>query len=236
MRDAAPTTKKSRRCFHRVISGIKRGGNIRFMTLTSSDAAPGDMQRSWRCLYMRLKRRCLVQGYIRVPEVSEHGRQHLHILFRGSYIEQIMIKSMWQQIHKSSIVDIRLVRTDKDPRRVANYMAKYMNKEVAGRYSWSWWWVWPGFCRDWAIYKRWWWKFIDREGLTTFNNLLYGWDCILTGRLLADFPYMAQQCRNQQPFNLTDFFPLHQAASALTQSRSSEAQPAQQVTLTGVIS
>jgi hypothetical protein len=236
MPDPSPRTKKSRRCFQRVISGIKRGGTLRFLTLTSSDAAPEDIQRSWRCLYMRLKRRGLVQGYIKVPETKPDGRTHLHVLFRGSYIEQRIIKHMWENIHQSSIVDIRLVKVYKNPAKVANYMAKYMSKEMAGRYSWSWWWVWPGFCRDWTIYKRWWWKFIDREGITTFKNLLYGWDCILTGRLEADFTAMSAQCRYEMPFNVSDFFPLHHAASAHTMSRPSVNEPAQQVALTGVIS
>lgn len=164
---------------------------------------------------MRLTRRKLLQGYIKVPEVAADGRKHLHILFRGSYIEQAMIKAMWENIHQSSIVDIRLVRTDKNPKRVAAYMAKYMTKELAGRYAWSWGWVWRGFCRDWTTYKRWYWKFLEIDGVTTFKNLLYGWDCILTGKLVANFPYMSEQVRNLQPFNHTDCFPLHVPASAL---------------------
>lgn len=186
-----PSNKKSRRCYHRVISGIKRGGTLRFLTLTSSDAAPEDIQRSWRCLYMRLQRRGLLKGYIKVPENSERGRKHLHVLYRGSYIEQAMIKHMWEQIHQSSIVDIRLVNTSKDPKRVALYMAKYMTKELAGRYSWSWWWVWPGFCRHWTIYKRYWWKFVYREGVNSFSNLITGWDMCMSGKLKLNFTAMA---------------------------------------------
>lgn len=220
------TTKKSRRCYQRVISGIKRGGNLRFLTLTSSDAAPEDIQRSWRCLYMRLLRRGLIKGYIKVPETAPDGRQHLHVLFRGSYIEQQLIKRMWESIHRSSIVDIRLVRVGRNPGRVANYMAKYMSKDAAGRYSWSWWWVWPGFCRHWTVYKRWYWLFLDRQGKTTFSNLLFGWDCILRGMLEADFTAMFKQCRNEIPFNYGDFFPLRVPASARTQSRPCASAPA----------
>lgn len=183
-------TARSRRCYHRVISGLKRGGQFRFLTLTSSDAAPEDIQRSWRCLYMRLKRRGLMTGYIKVPEVDENGRKHLHILFRGSYIDQSLIKKMWSQIHLSSIVDIRFVKPRYTVRRMAAYMAKYMSKELAGRYSWSWLWVWKGFCRDWRIYKRWWWLYVYHEGVNEFANCILGWDMCLEGKLRLDFRLM----------------------------------------------
>lgn len=184
-------TKKARRCYHRVISGIKRGGRLRFLTLTSSDAAPEDIQRSWRCLYMRLKRRGLLAGYIKVTEVAEDGRKHLHILIRGPYIEQALIKQMWSQIHQSSIVDIRLAKPRRRGRQMANYMAKYMAKEGAGRYSWSWAWVWRGFVRHWTIYKRWWWATMYRPGVNGVANLILGWDWWMQG--LYDFDVEAME-------------------------------------------
>lgn len=177
---------KRKRCYHRVISGLKRGGRIRFLTLTSSDAAPADIQRSWRCLYMRCLRRGLIVGYIKVPETDENQRNHIHILFRGSFIAQQWLKAQWKQIHNSDIVDIRMVKMSSNPRRVAGYMAKYMAKESAGRYSWSWGWVWKGFCRDWANYKSYWWKNIYREGVNTVRNMVAGWDMWLEGKLKVD--------------------------------------------------
>lgn len=147
-------TAKSKRCYHRVISGVERGGRLRFLTLTSSDAAPEDIQRSWRKLYMRLKRRNLLDGYIKVVEQAPDGRKHLHILIRGPFIKQAIIKAMWTDIHQSSIVDIRLVKPRRTPAAMASYMAKYMSKEHAGRYSWSWAWVWRGFVGHWTILKR----------------------------------------------------------------------------------
>lgn len=124
------------------------------MTLTSSNESPDRCQRSFRALYMRLKRRHLIKGYIKVPEFSKNGKQHLHVLFRGSYIEQALISAWWQEIHHAKVVDIRRVNYSKSPRRVASYLAKYMSKENAFRYSWNWDWVWRGFCRDWAHLKR----------------------------------------------------------------------------------
>ena len=152
--DDSTASKKKRRCYHRVISGIERGGTLRFITLTSSPVSPKDIQRSWRALYMRLKRRGLVLGYIKVPEYAKNGRIHLHVLYRGKYIDHYLIRSMWQEIHQASIVDIRLVKAKMTDRHMANELAKYMAKENAGRYSWSWGWVWKGFCRDWDRMKR----------------------------------------------------------------------------------
>lgn len=172
------------------MSGLERGGQLRFLTLTSSAEAPKDIQRSWRALYMRLKRRSLIEGYIKVPEFSKEGRLHLHILFRGKYIHQLLISKWWEEIHRSRIVDIRFVELHRGKHRVASYMAKYMAKESAGRYSWSWGWVWRGFCRHWTVYKRWWREHLEVEGKTTFRNCLIGWQMWLKGVISMDIAGM----------------------------------------------
>lgn len=180
------TETKRKRCYHRVISGLKRGGKVRFLTLTSSNAAPEDIQRSWRKLYMRCLRRGLIIGYIRVTEIADDGRKHLHILFRGSYIAQVWLQHQWEEIHSSYKVDIRMVKMNSNPRKVASYMAKYMSKETAGHYSWSWEWVWKGFARDWSLYKKYWWTHIYRNGYNTFQHCILGWDMWLSGKLAVD--------------------------------------------------
>lgn len=147
-------TAKSRRCYHRVMSGLGRGGRLRLLTLTSSKDSPDTCQRSFRCLIMRLRRRGLVQGYIKVPERSKNGKQHLHILFRGSFIDQRLISTWWEEIHHAKVVDIRLVKKSSNPRKIASDMASYMAKDNLFRYSWDWGWVWRGFCRDWKALKR----------------------------------------------------------------------------------
>jgi len=176
-------TAKSRRCYHRVMSGLERGGSIRFLTLTSSPDAPKDIQRSWRALYMRMKRRGLITGYIKVPEKTKAGKLHLHILFRGSYIAQALLSKWWQEIHHSKIVDIRSFRPSGGKKRTAGYMAKYMSKENAGRYSWSWGWVWRGFCKDWTYWKRFWRRYFERQGTVPFRHCLLGWQFWLHGVL-----------------------------------------------------
>lgn len=187
-----PLTARSRRCYHRVMSGLERGGSLRFLTLTSSIEAPQDIQRSWRMLYMRMQRRGLITGYIKVPEYTQEGRQHLHVLFRGSYIAQWLLSLWWQDIHHSKVVDIRSFRPFKGKKRTASYMAKYMSKESAGRYSWSWGWVWRGFCGHWTLWKRYWWKNFHVEGKNGFSNCLVGWKWWLRDLIKIDVGALAQ--------------------------------------------
>jgi len=144
--------KRSRRMFHRVMSGLEKPGRIRLLTLTSSAEAPDDFQKSFRKLRMRLLRRRLLVDYIRCPEYTKNGGRHEHILFRGSYLEQAEISRLWAEIHNSPIVDVRQVR--KTARAMAHYMASYMAKSPAGRYAYSWGWVWQGFVKSWLFLKR----------------------------------------------------------------------------------
>lgn len=181
-------TNKSRRCYHRVMSGLERGGSLRFITLTSSPDAPADIQRSWRALYMRMQRRGLIKGYIKVPELTKAGRLHLHILYRGSYLSQRLLSVWWSQIHQSEVVDIRTWRPFRGKRPTASYMAKYMSKEGAGRYAWSWGWVWRGFAGHWSLWKRYWRSWFEVAGQTTFKNCVLGWQFILHGIYLIDWP------------------------------------------------
>lgn len=185
--------KKRRRCFHRVMSGLERGGEFRFLTLTSSLDAPDNIQASFRKLYYRFRRRNLLGGYVRCPEFNlKRNLKHLHILFRGSYIDQVYLSKLWEKIHRSPIVYAQYVRLRKGKIPVAAYMAKYMSKESAGRYSWNWDWVWKGFAKHWTMYKRWWNRCVDRDGVTTFSNMITGWKLWLHGVYSFDLVAMAQ--------------------------------------------
>jgi len=53
------------------------------------------------------------------------------------------------------VVDIRRVRGS---HRLACYLANYLAKSPAGRYSYSWGWVWQGFAKSWAFLKRFGWE------------------------------------------------------------------------------
>lgn len=124
---------------------------------------------------MRLQRRGLIQAYIKIPELSKNGKQHLHIIFRGEYIAQAMISELWQELHKAKVVDIRQVNRRRSKKDLAAYMAKYMAKDNFFRYSWSWSWVWRGFCKHWERLKRTW-RYHQSLGIkATFQDALLVW-------------------------------------------------------------
>jgi len=143
-------SRRKKRCFHRVISGLEKGGSLRLITLTSSNEAVNPIQQDFRRLMMRLQRRKLVTGYLKVIETKDDWREHIHLCFRGSYIAKAYLSYLWNLLHQSPIVDIRAIKQGKGhKRRVANYLAKYMVKEFVRRYSWSWAWVYKGFVKVW---------------------------------------------------------------------------------------
>jgi len=111
-----------------------------------------------------------MKGYIKVPELSKDGKQHLHVLFRGSYIDQRLISAWWEEIHHAKIVDIRKVGWNCSKRKLASDMASYMSKENSFRYSWNWDWVWRGFCHDWKNVKRW-----CHELIANFKGYSFDW-------------------------------------------------------------
>lgn len=148
-RKATPDTngfgnRRIRRFYQRYFTGVGVGGRLRILTLTSSDEAVNegyDIHRHFRALVMRLRRRWGWFEYIGVKEVKG-DREHLHLVFRGEYMEQVLLSAMWASIHKSPVVDIRAVYK---ARGGARYLAKYLAKEVLNRYWASYNWVFQGW-------------------------------------------------------------------------------------------
>ncbi|MBA7550793.1 hypothetical protein ES705_43316 [subsurface metagenome] len=162
------SARKRKRAYHRIMSGLQANGAYKFLTLTSSPDSPEDMQRSWRKLIMRLQRRGLLKdGYIRVTEYTHAGRPHYHIIFRGDYIEQRWISSLWALIHQAPIVYITRVHSK---RGISGYLGKYLAKDMQGRLSWSYPWVYKGFVRAWVVLKR-----IGREYNIDRRQVLHYW-------------------------------------------------------------
>lgn len=103
---------------------------------------------------MRLKRRGILTDYIRVIEFTKSGLEHVHMIYRGRFIPQPVLSTLWQEIHQAPVVDIRSVKSSRRHLRgAAVELAKYMAKEGSRRYSWSWGWVYKGFVRDWKLAK-----------------------------------------------------------------------------------
>jgi len=146
-------SKRRARGYQRAMSGLRSGG-IQMWTLTTSveaELAGKCIQASFRALVMRLRRRGLIRGYMRVKEFTQAGRPHLHVLFRTNYIEWWWLRSAWTDIHLSPVVRYDKVRGQNG---MARYLAKYLGKDPGSSYSWSWDWVWKGFVADWKALCR----------------------------------------------------------------------------------
>jgi len=191
--------RKRRRCYQRILSGIKRhrGELLRFLTLTSSNEARRGIGEDFRVLKERIRRltpyRLIKEGYLTWGELKKfypnknlherirfeylkietsEGNGVLHVLYYGDYIPQMWLSDQWEEIHQSPIVDIRAVRSKEgDKKRLAEYC---VNQYCAGqdefiRYSWSWGWCFKGFVRVWK-------KLVDEYGLKRAIGL---WDVLL---------------------------------------------------------
>ena len=144
--------QRGRRAYHRVMSGLEKGGRLRLLTLTTAKHSDNELfQKHFRMLRMRLLRRGLLLDYIRCREITKSGLRHEHILFRGSYIEQAFISHLWRGIHGAPIVDIKATY---GKARLASYLAKYATKGIEARTAYSWGWVWRGFAKSWYLVKK----------------------------------------------------------------------------------
>lgn len=154
---------------------MEKKGAVRLLTLTTAkESDNAAFQEHFRMLRMRLLRRGLLTDYIRCPEYTESHLRHEHIIFRGSYIDQLFISHLWNEIHGAPVVYLQRVR---GKRGIASYLAKYMAKALQGRYSYSWGWVWKGFCKSWKLLKA-----FSQEYAWSFHQLLTTWRwCIKVG-------------------------------------------------------
>jgi len=181
-RKPAPATKgnslfgenrRVRRFYQRYFAGVGVGGQLRILTLTTSDEAVAsgyDIHRHFRALVLRLRRRYGAFEYIGVKEVKG-GREHLHIVFRGKYMEQALISAIWQAIHQSKVVDIRAVYK---ARGGVRYLAKYLAKDAINRYWASYNWVFQGWVGWSKRFNRWVGHYPSKTVLKTLARLDVG--------------------------------------------------------------
>jgi hypothetical protein len=174
--------RKRRRLFQRSMSGLEyaaaRGERARFLTLTSSPSSSKPIHDSFRSFVKRVRRRYGSFEYLAVKEFTKSGLAHLHILFRGPFLDQAWVSSTWQEIHGAKIVYIEEVRGNL--KQVANYLAKYIISD-GERFWWSWNWVYRGFVRDWNWVR----KNHTKEGVFDVKGAVDAWRRWLWKRSLA---------------------------------------------------
>jgi hypothetical protein len=172
-------TKKQRRAFQRLMSGLTVGKGrrerLRFTTLTTSNEAKSlgfdkKLNEHFRVLKMRIFRKYhFKMKYWKIR--TNEGNGVLHIVFRGKYIPQKWLSEAWADIHKSPIVDIRsLYETPKGLKGICFYLVgNYLSKQSFERMSWGYSWVFPAFVASWRRLIE---KYGFKRGLELWNKLL----------------------------------------------------------------
>jgi hypothetical protein len=96
-----------------VSNAMERGERVRFLTLTSPDAAGLTMKglyESWNRLALKLRRAGKLKEYLAVIETTQAGALHLHVLATGEYINQAQLSRLAERAGFGPIADIRAVR------------------------------------------------------------------------------------------------------------------------------
>jgi hypothetical protein len=126
------------------------------MTLTT--AVGGDLRRlsrDFQVLRKRIEHRFRKRlEYWKIN--TNEGNGVMHIVFKGLFIPQAWLSDAWRSIHGAKIVDIRALKNSSS-KKLANYLVgNYLCKQSFERMSWSWNWVYRGFCSTWKrIYSSW---------------------------------------------------------------------------------
>ena len=153
---AGSWTPRQKRCYHRVMSGLTRHQKepLRFITLTMPVDSTRDIRSAWHALKERIRRRQPGFAYIKIQ--TSEGNGVLHIMAFGGYISHAWLSANWEQLTGAKVVDIRLVKSGKrDRRRVSRYVVtQYVAEQQFDRMSWSWAWVFKGFCKFWQAIKQ----------------------------------------------------------------------------------
>lgn len=115
----------------------KAGNPISFVTLTASpdhhespDAMARALVRGWRNIIQRGQREGLFDNpqYLAVFEEHKSGWPHLHILFRGPYVDQQWLSDRMKEYAHGPNVWITKISSQ---RQISRYIAKYVSKGPA---------------------------------------------------------------------------------------------------------
>ncbi len=162
-----PWSKKQRRFYHRAMSGMASNEQLRFLTLTSSPQSDGTLlTKHASVLKQRIKRRAWEQRkrgerkharfeYLGAQEETRGGLRHVHYLYKGCYIPQRWLSAAWAELHAAPIVHVCSVRQKRRAQqKVANYVSKYLSKDMDARFLCSWQWCFRGFGGRWEMFKK----------------------------------------------------------------------------------
>lgn len=171
-------SRRKGRAIHRAMSGMGRHPNqwwrYVFVTLTSAPDSP-DIQRSWRRLHERMRRRGLAGRYIRVVEAApRNGMIHIHLIVESVWLDRAWLAEQWSAIHGAQRVWV--TRCYSTGRRgwamgVASEVAGYFAKDSINRMSYSKYWAFPALAGHWKIWRK-----ACRVAAVSYPEMIRGWN------------------------------------------------------------
>lgn len=134
------STQRARTSIRRLLFSMEAD---RLLTLTFRENVT-DIDESWACfkyfcklMRWRYKERFV---YVAVPEYQKRGAVHFHLAIKG-YFHANTVRELWRRAagQRGGNIDITSPRkADKNswnPRRIANYLAKYLTKEDSSDFN-----------------------------------------------------------------------------------------------------
>jgi len=132
-------TASDKRCFSRMMLGLKQPGRYYFWTLTSSPESP-DFMRGWDNLRKWLKKNYVGIAHMHVI-VDEGCKGVIHMVIRMPFhMKNIKVKAVsafWKESHNAPIVWVKRVDESKKE-DLANYLSDQRKKRSMGsEFSWQ---------------------------------------------------------------------------------------------------
>lgn len=167
------------RLYQRMMTGFwwNRKERVRFLTVTSSEDSPEDIQASWEELVRRIRRNYGPFEYFSVH--TDEGNGVIHSVYVGSYLPFAWVQEQWKDIHQAFHVNIKDVgnydrgkrkkagraginhdHREKDviyhPRGLVLYfLGQYLHgQQGILKISQSHRWVYPGVVGDWQRFRK----------------------------------------------------------------------------------
>lgn len=167
-RDFLSRKRQRGRIFHRMMSGLTRcrklGLPVRVMMLSLKRGSDADFHRCFQVLRKRIEHEFGFSLEYCIVKVDDGSRVHAHLFYfprsldgkplgrKSGYISFDWLSSTWLDITGDSFV-VSLNRLYGSPRKASGYYcAQYFSgQDFKLRMSYSWNWVFRGFCKLWKL-------------------------------------------------------------------------------------
>lgn len=184
-------SRKKKRAWHRLMSGFTRsyhrGERLRFLTLTSAVGSnPRLLSRQFQTLRKRIEHQFRFSVQYWKINTSE-GNGVIHLVYKAvplkghvftpkmGFLPSFWLSAAWFSITGLSKI-LKIKSLSNKPGRLANYLvSQYLTGQSYERMSWSWGWVFRGFCHTWSSRFSAWYKSDKAACLAAWDKLISGY-------------------------------------------------------------